>query len=56
MSRRFARGRHLAAGGRLGRPGGATRLVETGEMKEGAQGGTMGSPLLNARDVRFLDV
>jgi hypothetical protein len=24
--------------------------------KEGAHGGTMGSPVLNARDVRFLDV
>jgi hypothetical protein len=24
--------------------------------KEGAHGGTMGSPMLNARDVRFLDV
>jgi len=56
------------AGGRLCRPGGATCVERVVTAKEGAHGGTMGSPMQeqveprrefieqNAKDVKFLDV
>jgi hypothetical protein len=56
------------AGGRLSRPGGAATVGPCTTLKEGAHGGTMGSPVMeqveprrqfieeNARDARFLDV
>jgi hypothetical protein len=40
------------AGGRLDRPGGKMRYERLEAAKEGAHGGTMGSPM----QVRFLDV
>jgi hypothetical protein len=45
------------AGGRLGRPGSQATAEPCRTVKEGARGGTTGSPTpQNARDVRFLDV
>ncbi len=62
------RGTAIEAGGRLRRPGGQVSFERVDTLKEGARGGTTGSPTLdqveprrafieqNAKDVKYLDV